>query len=124
MNAATPGVSVASDHGCRATVPLEHNQEGRRQRCLQRRVGRADASRGAGDHIPMMKKPTTSVGPEIPIPVELAGAMSHLRGASFSIDRLLVDVDPDAPTSKALERAAEAIHLALEALAECAQGSR
>ena len=80
---------------------------------------------GIGERMPKTKKAAaTTAHAEVPVPVELAGAMSHLRGASAGIDRLLADIDPDHPQSKALARASEAIHLALEALAECAGKSR
>ena len=77
---------------------------------------------GIGEHMPKTKKPTAPAG--VPVPVELAGALSHIRGASTAIDRLLVDVEPDDPQLKALARAGEAVHAALEALAEYAEGSR
>jgi hypothetical protein len=65
-----------------------------------------------------------SVPADVLVPFPLAAALSHLRGASAAVERLLADTDPSDPICDGLSEAGQAIHTARQALIECVPRSR
>jgi hypothetical protein len=65
-----------------------------------------------------------SVPADVIAPFPFAGALSHLRGASAAVERLLADTDPSDPVCPGLLDAKQAIHTAHQALTDCARRSR
>jgi hypothetical protein len=66
-----------------------------------------------------------SVPADVLVPLPFAAALSHLRGACAAVDRLLADTHPSDPKRyELLKEAGRAIHIARQALTDCAQASR
>jgi hypothetical protein len=93
-------------------------------------VPRPDLLQNAANPADPAEMQGTSAHEERPVPADvltplpLAAALSHLRGASVAVERLLVDVDPSDPLRHKLLEAALAIHTAHKTLTDCVQPSR